>query len=220
MTHSEMAIPKPRGEVVLACVSVAFVVFWVLLAVLALILRVALIASLLWLALVALLLWEAVKERGLRGWLVDLGGAFSLRHFAESVPCDGGAGDIRFGYRIFGRRILYFAVTVARIESVAWHSGQGSSLAGRDMNDWSVALWFDHSDAKKSRDRLKRGYPRPDQDVHVVGPSARKEATARFGLEFVALLRQAGAPLVKGKDDCTFIRCAGKAEPQTGGIQE
>jgi len=79
------------------------------------------------------------------------------------------------------------------------------------MNDWSVVLWFDHGDPVKSQ-RNQR-FRKPDQDVHIVGPSRRKDLTTAFGHSVLEFLRQAGADLVPGEDEFTFVRKAANSQP-------
>ena len=92
-----------------------------------------------------------------------------------------------------------------KVESVDWRAGQASGMTGCDMDDWHVALWFDHDDPIKS-EKERQWHPKPEQDVYIVGPTRRKKDTASFGMEFVGFLRQAGAALEQGEDDCTFTR--------------
>jgi len=55
----------------------------------------------------------------------------------------------------------------------------------------------------------------PGQDLCLVGSSAPKAVTAAFGLALVEFLRQAGANLVAGTDDCHFERRTSSSEDKT-----
>jgi hypothetical protein len=54
---------------------------------------------------------------------------------------------------------------------------------------------------------------KPDQELHIVGPSRRKQDTAALGHEFVSFLRKAGADLVH-KADNIYVRP--EAQERTG----
>jgi hypothetical protein len=77
-------------------------------------------------------------------------------------------------------------------------------MAGHDMNDWCIGMWFD-LDVNENRGRRRYGR-KPDQDIYIVGPSGPKGETRTFGLALVDFLCRAGAPMVRGKDDYTFVR--------------
>jgi len=81
-------------------------------------------------------------------------------------------------------------------------------MAGHDMTDWGVYLWFDHNDPDKSE--KKRKLKKPDQDIYRVGPSTRKSRAEAFGLSFVAFLRDAGAKLDQGAIPTCFVRRTSK----------
>jgi hypothetical protein len=77
-------------------------------------------------------------------------------------------------------------------------------MAGRDMKDWSVALWYAHGDSEKSKKHHM--LRKPDQDVYIVGPSRRKEDTATLGIEFVSFLSCVGVLLIPGENDNVYVR--------------
>ncbi len=49
---------------------------------------------------------------------------------------------IGFGYELFGRPFYYLRVEREWVVSVEMNTGQASHFAGRDMDDWQVALWY------------------------------------------------------------------------------
>jgi len=205
LSATQIKIPKPLGEVVGAYVITSFIVFFVAVAVSNLFHRIAIIPSLLWLILVAAVNIGSLREIGGRRNLVDLLGSFSRKHFAEIVETGVNTRDICFGFKSLGRRLFYESVNVSKIESLEWRTGQATGMAGRDMNDWHVILWFNHDDPAKS-EKQKKWHRKPDQDLYIVGPFRSKKATASFGRDFLSFLEKAGVALVQGEDDSTFIR--------------
>ena len=77
-------------------------------------------------------------------------------------------------------------------------------MAGRDLGDWSVALWYDHGDPAKSLAQKKHRWP--DQEVYIVGLTGPKNKVDAFGHEFLNFLRQSGVFLVQGENDRKFVR--------------
>ena len=202
-----LVIPKPRGEIIGAYVVAGFVTVFVVVAISNLFQGIAWLPSTLWLGIVVLVIASNCRHKGLKRYLVNFLGSLSERHFADTVILEDGQISVRFGFVSLSHHLFYQTIPIARIESVEWHTGQATSLAGRDMNDWHVAIWFDHGDAAKS-ERQRKWHRKPDQDVYIVGPSLKKERTAAFGQEVLRFLRDAGAVLVREKDDCTYVRAS------------
>ncbi len=195
--RAELPVPKRRVEVVGVLFGIAlmggFVLFFVGLAVWNLVHGVGLIQSGVWLLLVGAVTWGCFQGSG--GWrllLIKFVGLFTTRHSIVHVADGDRPAEVWFGYRVFGRRFDYVRVPVDKIKSVDWHTGQLSDQAGRDVNDWRVMVWFY---------REKAG-----RDLHFVSSEGPKEDVAAFGLELVAFLRDAGAKLVEGDDDCAYAR--------------
>ena len=200
-SNAEMTIPRESG--LFHLVMYTIVAGFLLLAVYALVNRIALIAPCLWLAFVSMTVRSNCRaEGGIRPFLVNCLGNVTGRRFAAI----GAPGEIQFGYRLLGRRFIQERIALGKIESVEWSPGQASSMAGRDMNDWHVVLWFHHDDPARSqrRQRLRK----PDQDPCIIGPSRRKEETAALGLGIVAFLQSAGVTLVPGEKETGFVRHA------------
>ena len=86
-------------------------------------------------------------------------------------------------------------------------------MAGRDMNDWHVAVWYDHLDPVRSQKQAK--WRKPDQEVYILGPSSAKEITGEFAHAFLRFLAEGGVNLLPGKDERTFVRHNGKNSPST-----
>lgn len=157
------------------------------------------VASVLWLALVAFVLVLTLWSVGLWGSVVAVLGAFSLRHFADARTTDDGT-VIGFGYQLFGRRFYYLRVAPDQITSVDISTGQATAHAGRDMGDWSVALWY----------RVEGAAPfgpwpgARNDEVYIVGGAGPREATAEWLSAVVAFLRAAGVNLEPGEADTEF----------------
>ena len=205
MPLHEMTIPKSRGEILLTGFFSLIVVVFALLAFLNLANHVAIIPSVIWLLFVAWILWSGCREAGsVRMYLTDWLAAFAARKFVLFPPETTHQAFIRFGYELFGRRFYQKDIDIERIESVEWSPGQATGMAGRDMKDWSVTLWYDHGDPERSkRHHMLR---KPNQDVYIVGPSKRKEDTALLGREFISFLSGIGVHLKQSTEDHIFSR--------------
>lgn len=167
--------------------------------------RVAIIPSVIWLLFVAWILWSGCREAGaVRRYLTDWLSAFAGRRFVLFPHEAPHQANIRFGYELFGRKFFQKDIEIERIESVEWSPGQATSMAGRDMKDWSVAVWFDHGNPEKSKKHHMLS--KPDQDVYIVGPARRKEDTAILGMNFVSFLCGVGACLRSGEGDNVYVR--------------
>jgi hypothetical protein len=198
--RSEMAIPWWSGEIVFCAVVYTILGAGTLAALLNLCFRLHMVLACVWLAIMALLIWGTCKNQGgFRMCLVNFFGFFSHRQFVESVPRETGSVEIRFGYRLFGRRLFYLTVALGKIESVNWSPGQNPSL-------WNVFIWFDHDDPQKSLTNQSCGRKKPGQDIYQVGPSRRRKKTEAFGMALVDFLRRAGAAMIQEENNCTFVR--------------
>lgn len=200
-----MTLPKSRGEILWTTFFSLIVVGSTFLALFNLANSVGIIISVIWLLIVGWILGNECREAGgLRRYLIAWLAAFAGRRFALFASDDAHQASIRFGYEIFGHRFYQNDVEIKRIESVEWSSGQATSMAGRDMEDWSVALWYDHCNPERSKQRHM--LRKPEQDLYIVGPSRRKEDTVPFGMEFVSFLSSVGAFLIRGEGENVYIR--------------
>jgi hypothetical protein len=203
MTPLEMTIPKSRGMTIFKITITVIVILSSMLAVFNLFNRISIIASSIWLIFITMMIWTACKkEGGLRNFLVNRLGDVAGRQFVESVPQDMQPIEVNFGYQLFGHRFIQRTIALDKIETVEWCHGQATDMAGRDMNDWSVYLWFDHDNSAKR----KKWSRKPDQDIYIVGPSRRWEDTDAFGRSFVGFLCAAGAVLVRCDKTFCFVR--------------
>lgn len=203
----EMPIPKSRGEVIFQSVITVVVVFFALLAMVNLCSGVGLIASIIWLALVTMMIWTTSKrDGGLRRFLINRMGELFGSRFVESYLADAQPGAIGFGFQLLGHRFIQQCIPLDRIESVEWNTGQATDMAGRDMNDWRVWIWYDHNDPTKAEEKRKWRHPKAEQDLYGVGPSTRKDRAEVLGLSLVAFLRNAGADLIQGTTTTCFVK--------------
>lgn len=208
----QMAVPPERGGCCGAGCVLAFVGFFVWLAVdnLADYSRtpwIGIVASVLWLALVVFVIVVGVWAAGGIGpTVIACLGLWSRRQFAD-VSRAGERVVIGFGYELFGRRFYYLRLDREQIIKVVMNTGQASSLAGRDVGDWSVVLWYRFGGLAPRTP----GY-RGDEEVYIVGPARAREQTAELFGAFVAFLRSAGVELHPTERENEF-HAGGAAEP-------
>jgi hypothetical protein len=192
-SNHEMPIPKVRSEAVFQCVIFSVVACFTFIASINLSRGEALIASIIWIALVTVATWTACKEAGgWRGFLINHLGDVLGQRFIESVP-----GSIRFGFQCLGHRFIQRSIPLDKVKAVEWTAGQATSMAKRDMNDWTVWLWFEHGNAAKTEAMRKWPGRNPEQDLCGIGPSDRKKRSEMLGLSVVGFLREAGVDLVQ-----------------------
>jgi len=202
---SELTIPCPSiGTRILPWIFLTIVLVSIPVAIFALCTKAAIVAPIIWLAFVSMGLWVSIKaEGGLRPWLIDLASNLVGRQFISvsdnTIPC-----QVHFGIEMCRHCFIQQKLFINEIESVEWNTGQASAMSGRDMNDWHVAVWFDHNDPMKSQKR--RQYPKPDQELFIVGPSGRKQDTEDFALSLVEFFRSAGADLAISDRPTVFAR--------------
>ena len=197
-------VPQPRTDCGCALLVILFFGWFVVLALGNLVNGEGLIASILYLLLIGGCLWQAWQEHGVCGLLIHFLGVFSWSHFVWRTDSVAGVQDLHFGYKLLGHRLHYLEISAGHVESVYWSPGQGTALAGRDMNDWSVIMWYD--DIHGCR-KVNRSF-KPGLEIYILGPTRHREATEAFGLAFIEFLRAAGATLIetREKDRLVYAR--------------
>ncbi len=204
-TVARMDIPCPSG-VVAFVVSFSFLGFFVAVAVSNLVdyesvPRYAIILSVLWLLIVATVITLGIgDDGGLRLFVIDRLGNFSADQFVEIIPRHGDDLMVRFGFKLLGRDFNHLQIRRAELASVAWSSGQATSLAGHDMNDWHVTVWYT---CKGSRRWVSDSSYR-EEAPHGVGPAGPKHEAAALGASLVDFFRSAGIELHPTKNECEF----------------
>ena len=162
---------------------------------------VSIIASCLWLLTASWIIFENVRDAGgIRLYLVHLLRVYSKQHLVRAVP-DHDAKTIAIGYLMFGRFLTCFTIDVSALASVEWNSGQATAMAGREMNDWHVALWY-----RSSSSQLKKSFPGMRQEeISILGPSGPRVSIEAFGKQLVEFLGAVGVELTPGRNDREFI---------------
>jgi hypothetical protein len=136
-------------------------------------------ASALWLGLVGLSLAScAQEEKGARGALKRLLSCFSQVHFVELDE----SGALRRGFRLWAAEVTLDSLPLEALASIRWSQGQASAMTGRDMDDWSVLLWFEFGGL--ARDQL-----------WILGPQQALPGAEEIGERAVAFLRGCGLGL-------------------------
>ena len=178
---AELHIPH-RGNAVVATIGYSFVFICSVAAACNLVFIqyipiVAMIASVLWLLLVSVVVVDNIRdEGGSRQYIINRLGLYSARHFVRATP-EHDAQTISVGYLMFGRFLTYLIVDVNAISSIDWSAGQATAMAGRDMSDWHVALWYHHPDGPQ-----RKPFPGVRQeDVFLIGPSGSRAIVEAFG---------------------------------------
>lgn len=221
-SFKELRVPQRNGSAA-AIIGYSFLLFFSYLAIrnlfliqqLSLLLR---MASLLWLLLVLTgAILSIVYDGGISQFLINRLGAFSNHQVVRASP-DGSAETISFGFLMFGRFLSYLVVDVRAISSIGWNSGQGTAMAGRDLNDWTVVIWY-HS----ARRRNTRPYPgMRDEEVFVIGESGTKASAEAFGSKLVEFLMSVGIELKPGRSEREFNtpsqRCENENSDSAGPI--
>jgi hypothetical protein len=151
------------------------------------------IASVLWPLIVVVALYAGISAiGGLRMFAIHFLSAFARWDFVE-VRRTGDNADrtvIGFGYKLFGLRFYYLRLEPAQILALDMSTGQATAFAGKDMNDWSVLLWY------RDPTRPERFFEgRRIDEVYIVGPAQARAVTEERFRAVAAFLRAAGVEL-------------------------
>jgi hypothetical protein len=219
--YAELPVPT-RRDAFAATLGYLFVLIFVLVATgnmfyLRHIPILATLASVAWLFFVFMVVVTNVREEGgVRQYVINRMGIYAGHQFVRAEPNED-AISISIGYLLFGQTLNYLRIPACAITSIQWSSGQGTAMAGRDMNDWSVAIWYHHPNGPR-----RKPFPGVrDEENFLIGPSGPKEEVEAFGKQLVAFLTRIGVELTVGRDDREFntaSRCmvseqSGEPEP-------
>jgi hypothetical protein len=202
--YAELPVPT-RGDAFAATLGYLFVLIFVLVAAgnLVYLRRIPIVttlASFAWLFLVFWVVLTNVREEGgVRQYLINRMGIYAGHQFIRAEPFEN-AISISIGYLLFGQPLNYLKIPTSAISSIQWSSGQGTAMAGRDMNDWSIAIWYNHPNGPR-----RKPFPGVrDEELFLIGPSGQKEKVEAFGKQIVAFLTRTGVELTVGRDDREF----------------
>lgn len=174
------------------------------------------ITSVLWLLLMSWWVVDGVRDDGgMKQYFINRMGRYSKLQCVRATP-EHHARTISFGYVMFDRFFTYLALDVSAISSVDWSSGQATALAGRDMDDWQVAVWFHPPDGA----RTKRFPGVREEEIFIVGPSGPRASVEAFGQQLVEFLKAAGVRLSPGQDDREFINSSRRVAVDPRGKRE
>ena len=201
----DITVPKSRSEPFWIGIFYLIVIVVTVLAMVNLANGDAVVPSMSWFILIGWFLWQGTRDAGgVCPLLISLLSTFAWRKFVTHSADNQDRSCIRFGFELLGRRFHLIDINLADIESVEWSPGQASNLAGRDMKDWRVILWYDHGDNEKSKKH--HILMKPDQDSYVFGPSRCKEDTAVLGKQFIEFLNKIGLTLIPGYNCNAYTR--------------
>ena len=218
---AELRVPH-RGSAIFATIGYSLVFIFTVVAACNLVFMqyisiVATIASVLWLLLVTWFVVENIRdEGGIRHYIINRLGTYSGQQFVRATP-EHDAETISFGYLMFGRFLSYLIVDVNAISSINWSSGQATAMAGRDMNDWHVVLWYYHPEGPQ-----RKPFPGVrEEEIYIIGDSCPRAIVEAFGRQLVEFLNGVGVELTPGRDDREFntfsrrfaIEQSGEPEP-------
>lgn len=200
-----MFIPKSTSDVVFLGVLTSIAAGGVVLGVTNLFMGVALVPSMLWLVFIGFVVAsEAKQHRGVGGVFVHLVGELFGRQFVDAPLIEGTPREIRFGFELFGRAFITRVELLDDIKKVGWSTGQATGITGRDMDDWSVFVWFNPKAPSSIEIGIKSGADFWTV-IHAVGPARERSKTEALGLEFLKFLEEAGVKLVAAPSN-SFVR--------------
>jgi hypothetical protein len=192
-----MDLPRSRSEARLILFLLLFVLSTSAFALWDLLMGVSTCPSFCYLILMAFFQWNSSRG-GIYSYLLGLLGKLAGQPFVEIHE----GYWLCLGFKLGSHRFIQKSVLLEHIESVEWSTGQASSMAGMDMDDWHICLWFDHHDPEKA----KRDSRKPNQDILLIGPASARSQTEPLALALVAFLQKAGADLIPTENPTLFIR--------------
>lgn len=183
---SEIAFSNPIGDQIAHIILYGIGYSFFLLALFNLFLirrlpAISIIASLTWIAIIVVLIVASCRRIGIRQHLIDFLGSFIRNRFIEIIKKDSNTLLLCFGYVFASKRFYFLKIRADGIKAIDWNLGQASNMTGKDMNDWSVALWFNVSAVEYNEKDSQLG-------IYIVGPSGSRDKIETFGNELIDFL--------------------------------
>jgi hypothetical protein len=165
--------------------------------------KVTLLCSAVWLLLAGFMLIEPIHEVGLRQLLINVLGSLSQDHFARLAEPHEERKWLIFGFRLLGKTFHFLVIETSGIKKIDWSTGQATALAGRDMNDWQVTIWFRNDSICEGR-TWDISFDRDETTLYLIGPSGPRSETNIFGQQFLDLCRRAGLEFESAESQTLF----------------
>ena len=137
----ELLVPKARFERIAAIVGTAIIVTFLVLAAKNLFQETAVVPSLIWILLVVFVVISNVRQSGLSSFAAGVLGAFSRKQVLIVSTAEEGR-VLEVGSKFLSWNVIEHRVPASDLVTIRCSAGQASDLAGRDVNDWSVVLWY------------------------------------------------------------------------------
>jgi len=188
----ELLVTKARGEFVAAVVGAAIIVSSLTLAIRNVIHDEAVLPSVVWIVLVALVALSNIRASGMRGFSLGILSAFSRYRLLRVSTQPQQSRALEVGFKLWNLHFVEQKISGDDVVCVRWSTGQGTDLAGHDVNDWSVFLWYRHRDSQKEAKESESGRKRPGQSVIVIGPARAKRITEALGNRVLEFLSASG----------------------------
>jgi hypothetical protein len=188
---SQYVVKRSRGGPIAATIGTIVVALSVTFAIQNLINRIALIPSILWLTLLTLALISSLREAGFVSFCRGIVIAFCRRQFLE-VKSSSERKRLEIGSKAFAFDLVEHRIAADDLVELTWRPGQGSDMAGRDVGDWSLFLWYRHGDQALAALQKRRLHPRPEERVVVIGTPQARETAEQLARDVWKFLSESG----------------------------
>lgn len=190
-TESEIVVKKGLGEFTVVVVISLIFAGSCAMALSNLVNQVAMLPSGLWIGLVSFLLIVNLREVGFRAFCISLLAAFCRRQSLRVRAATDGP-ELEVGFKLLAVNVVERRIPADDLVTIEWNTGQASDMAGRDVGDWSVLIWYRHRDfAREARER-ELGRRRPGEAVLAIGPPQPKQIAESLGHHVLAFLHNRG----------------------------
>jgi hypothetical protein len=156
---------------------------------------VRILASLLWIALYVGMEVGRFRSDGSENSLINRLHYFARDNFIKVVRRTDGPTTFVFGYRLRGHVYTLTEFRADGIQKVYWSTGQCSSHAFRDTNDWGVVIWLKSNSVLFTTDKKRH----PDaSEVRCFRSKGSKADAEEIGQQFLRFLSENGVAFVAG----------------------